>query len=1008
MPEEPTHDETETQPADPDAFVEEDTGVSKAIRIERLSDTTAAPPPPYTEAYAPPPMGAAGPVPRRGGCGCWITALLALLLAAGLVVVGLFLPPVSLYQRLFGPQYVMLSPGQNGLAVSGLRLVLDPADTGREFGIALNNASVENYTASGQTLEWAGGARSALPSYLALQSPVYHFDTTGTAPGVMTLELDLPEGNADRDYLDLYGWYADANAWRFIPAQPNTEGRLSATVDALPEQVGLFRTTAVDPTILTTVEITQSLSSSVGQVSTIVAPAGLQPGANGALVGSLAPGFRLNAGYRVMPVIRNFLDPRALDPETATTIISSRALRDDHAEQITALAANGGFSGVFIDYRDLPDVQRENFSAFIERLSASLRPFNLQLGVVVPPARNVERRWETGAYDWRAIGQSADYVVVNFELNPATFAPGENQLVEAMLRWGVGEVSRHKLLAGLSALSIRETNGSFTSVAYDEALTPLGNVNVLTETQGPVIPGTPIRARLDGLEAVPGVDTTTRTPYIEYLNTDGSRASRMWLTSGDALLFRMQQAAAFALGGVALSDLAAPGVMIDVLETVQQYSLGLPVSAEPRELALRWRVEDASGVVSEVTTSLNEELVVTLEAVEGNFAINVEVVDGGTPRPRSGAAVAIFNPTSTPTPLPTATATPPPTTTPTLEPIIPTQPASSGVSNPPPNSGPVVPPGPGRIAAGFEYGGHVTSTHSDVATGAMQQAGMTWMKIQIRYFPGRNPGDVASIINDARARGFKILIGTVGSPNDLAAGGGSYIQQFAQFLGGVASLGPDAIEVWNEPNLSREWPAGQISGANYVAMLGSAYQAIKQANPGVMVIAGAPAPTGAENAFPGEVVNDDNFLRQMVDAGAMQYMDCMGLHYNEGVVSPTQTSGDFRDNYYTRYLLTMIDVYWNITGGQKPLCITELGYLTAEGYGGLSDFWGWARSTTVAQQSAWLAEAVALASTSGKVRLLIIWNIDFTRFDANDPQGGYAIVRPGGGCPACAAIAGAR
>ena len=55
-----------------------------------------------------------------------------------------------------------------------------------------------------------------------------------------------------------------------------------------------------------------------------------------------------------------------------------------------------------------------------------------------------------------------------------------------------------------------------------------------------------------------------------------------------------------------------------------------------------------------------------------------------------------------------------------------------------------------------------------------------------------------------------------------------------------------------------------------------------------------------------------------------------------------------------------------------------------------------------------VAEAISLASNSGRVQLLIVWNVDFTRFDANDPQGGYAIIRPGGGCPACDAIANAR
>jgi hypothetical protein len=174
-----------------------------------------------------------------------------------------------------------------------------------------------------------------------------------------------------------------------------------------------------------------------------------------------------------------------------------------------------------------------------------------------------------------------------------------------------------------------------------------------------------------------------------------------------------------------------------------------------------------------------------------------------------------------------------------------------------------------------------------------------------------------------------------------------------------------------------------------------------------MVISAALAPTGAEAAYPGQVVNDNNFLSQMVAAGAMNYMDCVGIHYNEGIIPPNQTSGDPRDGYYTRYFPSMVDTYWNLTGGAKPLCFTELGYLSPEGYGTLPDFFNWAQNVSVAQQAAWLAQAISLASQSGKVKLLIVWNVDFSSFGA-DPQGGYAMVRPGGGCPACSAIAGAR
>jgi hypothetical protein len=37
------------------------------------------------------------------------------------------------------------------------------------------------------------------------------------------------------------------------------------------------------------------------------------------------------------------------------------------------------------------------------------------------------------------------------------------------------------------------------------------------------------------------------------------------------------------------------------------------------------------------------------------------------------------------------------------------------------------------------------------------------------------------------------------------------------------------------------------------------------------------------------------------------------------------------------------------------------------------------------------------------VRCIIVWNIDFVRY-GTDPQDGFAIIRPGGGCPACESL----
>jgi LysM repeat protein len=323
-----------------------------------------------------------------------------------------------------------------------------------------------------------------------------------------------------------------------------------------------------------------------------------------------------------------------------------------------------------------------------------------------------------------------------------------------------------------------------------------------------------------------------------------------------------------------------------------------------------------------------------------------------------------------------------------------------GGTTPPPTPPPGGGPTPQPIPGGFELGGHVFSF---AYPEQMRLAGMTWAKYQVRW----NQGEPASIaqdeINNAKNRGFRVLLSIVGDPGQLGANPTQYYQDFANFLGGVAALNPapDAIEVWNEQNIDREWPRGQISGQAYTQMLSAAYPAIKRANGNVLVISGAPAPTGF---FGGRVTanggDDDVYIRQMASAGAANFFDCVGVHYNEGILPPSATSGDPRGNsgHYSRYFPAMVNLYSSVFPG-KPLCFTEIGYLTPEGLGPLPAGFEWGANTSLQEQAEWLAQAVTLARNGGRVRLFIIWNVDSTTYGA-DPQAGFAIIR-NNACLAC-------
>jgi uncharacterized protein YraI len=311
------------------------------------------------------------------------------------------------------------------------------------------------------------------------------------------------------------------------------------------------------------------------------------------------------------------------------------------------------------------------------------------------------------------------------------------------------------------------------------------------------------------------------------------------------------------------------------------------------------------------------------------------------------------------------------------------------------------PPPPPAATSGFELGGQThTLAHPDL----MRSAGMTWVKFQQKWTPGMDPGVVAGLITAAHNNGFRVLISAPGPAYPSSIDYGSYVQ----FLRGVALLGADAIEVWNEMNLNREWPSGQVDPAAYVNnMLAPAYREIKAANPNTIVIAGALAPTGVN--IGNDIWSDDRYLAGMAAAGAASYMDCLGVHHNAGATSPDATSGHPADGgggHYSWYFGPTLNLY-AANFPTRPLCYTEIGYLSPDGYGTLPGNFSWGGGTSVSEHAQWLGRAIQLLRASGRVRLAIVYNVDFTVWQSDDPQAGYAILRPDGSCPACSSLAAA-
>ncbi len=123
------------------------------------------------------------------------------------------------------------------------------------------------------------------------------------------------------------------------------------------------------------------------------------------------------------------------------------------------------------------------------------------------------------------------------------------------------------------------------------------------------------------------------------------------------------------------------------------------------------------------------------------------------------------------------------------------------------------------------------------------------------------------------------------------------LDDFGHFCGVLAQRYKgriSAYQIWNEPNLSREWGNRPPNAAGYVGLLKVCSQAIRTADPNAIIISAGLAPTGTYDAT---AQPDDLYLQSMYDAGFQQYVDVVGMHapgFSAPEVDPADGAGGHR------------------------------------------------------------------------------------------------------------------
>jgi hypothetical protein len=158
------------------------------------------------------------------------------------------------------------------------------------------------------------------------------------------------------------------------------------------------------------------------------------------------------------------------------------------------------------------------------------------------------------------------------------------------------------------------------------------------------------------------------------------------------------------------------------------------------------------------------------------------------------------------------------------------------------------------------------------------------------------------------------------------------LDDWANYCGTVAARYRgriDAYQIWNEPNLSREWGNRPPNAAEYVELLAACSRAIRAADPDAILISAGLAPTGQ---YDERAHRDDMFLQAMYDAGFQQYIDVVGVHapgFSPPEYGPDDAERDGRGRWATfRRVEDLRKIMIANGDAARQMAILEVGWTT--------------------------------------------------------------------------------
>lgn len=516
--------------------------------------------------------------------------IIGAIIGLGLLLLILFLPPISI-----------LSGGGGGSSIPS-----GPGDA-------------DTYTSTVRS------GIPKLPAGLSAVSALFDLAAPASERGASRITVPLKDKQTEQQNLALYS-YVDGK-WQRLSDATLVSGGLAARgeVGSLPGNVVVLRRSKATLQVAGSLPAGTDLDPHAASVITVLHPIVFIPADDGSLAG-LPPAVP-PASYKVVPVI---VAPSA---DVVDGILRSTDTTNAHASAIADQVKTGNFAGIDVDYRNVNPTLKDRFTAFVSQLAQDLHADGRTLTLTLPMPSTTDGTIDAGAYDWEEVGKLADSIELAGELDQELYF----QNTQAALDYIVSKVDRSKVLLSISSLSIERGGDGLRTMPLNDALTIASQVAV--KTTGDILPNADVQLEATNLAAAENAsgihwDDQARSVTFSYQGRGGKRT--VWVSNQFSAAFRLALAQQYNLGGVTINDVSTQGGGADVWAPVQQLSDAgnLTLSRPNGELlSPTWSTGDGS-----LSPQVGDTTVWKAPAAPGSYQVVLIVGDGVV---RVGQQVAV-------------------------------------------------------------------------------------------------------------------------------------------------------------------------------------------------------------------------------------------------------------------------------------------------------------------------------------------------------------------------------